>query len=72
MLVISRRRRGRRDPIRAAVVLWGGWWLMLAVFFSVGTYLHSYYVAALMPAVAALCGAGLPCADRPPGPPASA
>jgi 4-amino-4-deoxy-L-arabinose transferase-like glycosyltransferase len=63
---LSRRRQDRRDPLRAAVVLWGGWWLVLAVFFSVGTYLNSYYVAALVPAVAALCGAGLAaCGPRP-------
>jgi 4-amino-4-deoxy-L-arabinose transferase-like glycosyltransferase len=58
-VLISRRRQGRRDPLRAAVVLWGGWWLVLAVFFSAGTYLNSYYVAALVPAVAALCGTGV-------------
>ena len=58
-VLISRRRQGRRDPLRAAVVLWGGWWLILTVFFSVGTYLNSYYVAALVPAIAAMCGAGL-------------
>ena len=58
-VLISRRREGRRDPLRAAVVLWGGWWLVLAVFFSVGTFINSYYVAALVPAVAALCGAGI-------------
>jgi 4-amino-4-deoxy-L-arabinose transferase-like glycosyltransferase len=58
-MLISRRRQGRRDPLRAAVVLWGGWWLVLAVFFSAGTYLNSYYVAALVPAVAALCGTGI-------------
>ena len=63
---ISRRRQGRRDPLRAAVVLWGGWWLVLVVFFSVGTYLNSYYVAALVPAVAALCGTGIAaCGPRP-------
>jgi len=65
-VLISRRRQGRRDPLRAAVVLWGGWWLILAVFFSAGTYLNSYYVAALIPAVAALCGTGLAaCGPRP-------
>jgi 4-amino-4-deoxy-L-arabinose transferase-like glycosyltransferase len=65
-LLISRRRQGRRDPLRAAVVLWGGWWLVLAVFFSVGTYLNAYYVAALVPAVAALCGVGVAaCGPRP-------
>jgi 4-amino-4-deoxy-L-arabinose transferase-like glycosyltransferase len=57
--VISRRRQGRRDPLRAAVVLWGGWWLILAVFFSAGIFINSYYVAALAPAVAALCGTGI-------------
>ena len=65
-VLISRRRQGRRDPLRAAVVLWGGWWLILAVFFSVGSYLNSYYVAALVPAVAALCGTGIAaCGPRP-------
>jgi 4-amino-4-deoxy-L-arabinose transferase-like glycosyltransferase len=65
-VLISRRRQGRRDPLRAAVVLWGGWWLVLAVFFSVGTYLNSYYIAALVPPVAALCGTGIAaCGPRP-------
>ena len=58
-VLISRRRRGRRDPLRAALVLWGGWWLVLAVFFSAGEFINSYYVAALIPAVAALCGTGI-------------
>jgi 4-amino-4-deoxy-L-arabinose transferase-like glycosyltransferase len=65
-VLISRRRQSRRDPLRAAVVLWGGWWLILAVFFSAGQYLNSYYVAALVPAVAALCGTGIAaCGPRP-------
>jgi 4-amino-4-deoxy-L-arabinose transferase-like glycosyltransferase len=67
-VLISRRRQGRRDPLRAAVVLWGGWWLVLAVFFSAGTYLNSYYVAALIPAVAALCGTGIAACGRRPWP----
>jgi 4-amino-4-deoxy-L-arabinose transferase-like glycosyltransferase len=58
-VLISRRRQGRRDPLRAAAVLWGGWWLVLAVFFSAGIFINSYYVAALIPAVAALCGTGI-------------
>jgi 4-amino-4-deoxy-L-arabinose transferase-like glycosyltransferase len=65
-VLVSRRRAGKRDHLRAAVVLWGGWWLVLAVFFSAGSYLNSYYVAALVPAVAALCGAGIAaCGPRP-------
>src|ERR1700689_2026380 len=44
----------------------GGGWAVLAVFFSAGTYLNSYYVAALIPAVAALCGTGIAaCGPRP-------
>ena len=59
---------GRRDPTVAAVVLWGGWWVVLAVFFSAGTYLNSYYVAALTPAVAAMCGVGASLCGPPPWP----
>ncbi|MFI5003644.1 MAG: ArnT family glycosyltransferase [Solirubrobacterales bacterium] len=58
-VLIERRRAGRRDPLRAAVVLWGTWLLVLAAFFSAGGYPNSYYVAALLPAVGALCGAGV-------------
>jgi 4-amino-4-deoxy-L-arabinose transferase-like glycosyltransferase len=58
--VLRRRRRaGRRDPLRAAVVLWGAWLLLLGATFSVGRYLNAYYVAALAPATAALCGVGV-------------
>lgn len=59
-----RRRAGRRDPLRACVVLWGAWLLILAAFFSAGGYPNSYYVAALSPATGALCGAGLALAWR--------
>ncbi|HWY89839.1 MAG TPA: glycosyltransferase family 39 protein [Solirubrobacteraceae bacterium] len=55
---------GRRDPRGALVVLWGSWLLTLGAFFSAGGYPNSYYVAALIPAVGALCGAGLDLAWR--------
>lgn len=58
-VLLRRRRASRRDRLRASVVLWGSWLLVLAVVFSVGRYLNSYYVAALSPATAALCGAGV-------------
>jgi 4-amino-4-deoxy-L-arabinose transferase-like glycosyltransferase len=58
-VLLARRASGRRDPLRASVLLWGTWLLVLSVFFSEGVYLHSYYVAALSPAIAGLCGAGL-------------
>jgi 4-amino-4-deoxy-L-arabinose transferase-like glycosyltransferase len=58
VLAISRR-AGRRDPLRAAVVLWGLWLIVLGAFFSGGGYPNSYYVAALSPAIGALCGIGV-------------
>jgi 4-amino-4-deoxy-L-arabinose transferase-like glycosyltransferase len=58
-VLYTRRRAGRRDPLRACVVLWGAWLLILAAFFSAGGYPNSYYVAALSPATGALCGVGL-------------
>jgi 4-amino-4-deoxy-L-arabinose transferase-like glycosyltransferase len=58
-VLTARRRAGRRDPLRACVILWGAWLLIFAAFFSAGGYPNSYYVAALSPATGALCGAGL-------------
>jgi 4-amino-4-deoxy-L-arabinose transferase-like glycosyltransferase len=58
-ILVARRRRGRRDLPRASVLLWGLWALVLWVAFSAGVYLHTYYVAALAPALAGLCGAGV-------------
>ena len=63
-VLYARRREGRRDPLRACVVLWGAWLLILGAFFSAGGYPNSYYVAALSPAIGALCGAGLELAWR--------
>jgi 4-amino-4-deoxy-L-arabinose transferase-like glycosyltransferase len=58
-LLFARRRSGRRDLQRVSVLLWGVWLVILWVAFSDGIYLHSYYVAALAPAIAALCGTGV-------------
>jgi len=57
-VLYDRRRADRRDPLRACVLLWGTWLVLLAAFFSDGTSLNSYYVASLSPAIGALCGAG--------------
>jgi 4-amino-4-deoxy-L-arabinose transferase-like glycosyltransferase len=57
-LLISRRRRPRTDALRAAALLWSGWLVLSWAFFSWGRYLNSYYLAALIPALAALCGLG--------------
>ena len=55
-LLAARRRRGRTDPVRAGVILWGGWLVTLFLAFSVGSSLNPYYTAALSPPVAALLG----------------
>jgi 4-amino-4-deoxy-L-arabinose transferase-like glycosyltransferase len=58
-VLIARRGTSRRDELRAAAVLWGLWLLVLGTFFSAGGYPNSYYVAALSPAIGALCGTGV-------------
>jgi 4-amino-4-deoxy-L-arabinose transferase-like glycosyltransferase len=52
------RRMPRTDLQRAAVILWSAWLVLTYGFFSGGQFLNSYYLAALIPAVAALCGMG--------------
>lgn len=39
-----------------ALMLWGGWLITGIVFFSVTEFFHSYYLASLVPALAALVG----------------
>ena len=54
-----RRRAGRRDPGLVGYLLWGGWLVVHVLVFSfMSGVIHSYYVVALAPAVAALVGAG--------------
>jgi 4-amino-4-deoxy-L-arabinose transferase-like glycosyltransferase len=55
--IVSRRRSGPPDPLRACFVLWGGWLVTLAVSFSFATTINAYYTAALTPAIAAVLGA---------------
>ena len=57
--VALRGRAPRTDLRRAAYLMWGGWLLVTAAVFSFmsGT-IHSYYAVALVPAIAALVGAG--------------
>jgi 4-amino-4-deoxy-L-arabinose transferase-like glycosyltransferase len=55
----SRWRQPSGDPLRACLVLWGGWLLVLGVTFSVASVVNPYYTAALSPAVAALLGVGV-------------
>jgi 4-amino-4-deoxy-L-arabinose transferase-like glycosyltransferase len=58
-LLIETRRRPRTDARRAAVVMWTIWLFFTWEFFSDSHQLNSYYLAALIPPIAALCGMGL-------------
>jgi 4-amino-4-deoxy-L-arabinose transferase-like glycosyltransferase len=57
-LFVVTRASPRTDPLRAATVLWLTWLVVTFAVFSAGHLINSYYVAALVPAVAALCGMG--------------
>ena len=57
-LLVRQRRQPRTDSLRAAVILWSAWLVVTFGFFSGIQYLNSYYTAALIPPVAALCGMG--------------
>ncbi len=57
-LLVLQGQRPRTDPLRAAVILWFAWLILTFGFFSGSTFLNSYYTAALIPPVAALCGMG--------------
>ncbi len=51
------RRAPRTDRSRAALIVWGGWFLVTALVFSyMGGIIHPYYTVALAPAIAALVG----------------
>ncbi|VEG57147.1 glycosyl transferase family protein [Mycolicibacterium aurum] len=52
--LVLTRRRPRTDPVRAALILWGGWLVVTAVVFSyMNGIVHPYYTVALAPAIAA-------------------
>jgi 4-amino-4-deoxy-L-arabinose transferase-like glycosyltransferase len=42
-----------------ALLLWGGWLLTGAIFFSVAGFFHQYYLIMIAPPIASLCGAGI-------------
>ncbi|MBE1579040.1 ArnT family glycosyltransferase [Amycolatopsis roodepoortensis] len=51
------RRAPRTDRGRAALIVWGGWFLTTALVFSyMSGIIHAYYTIALAPAIAALIG----------------
>ncbi|MGW0705795.1 ArnT family glycosyltransferase [Streptomyces sp. NPDC002643] len=57
--LVLRGRTPRTDAKRAALMLWGGWFVLHYLTFSLaeGTF-HPYYVTAMAPGIAALVGAG--------------
>jgi len=57
--LVLRGRAPRTDLKRASLLLWGGWLVLHYLTFALaeGTF-HPYYVTAMAPAIAALCGAG--------------
>ncbi|HVB91123.1 MAG TPA: glycosyltransferase family 39 protein [Acidimicrobiales bacterium] len=58
-ILAVRRRRPRTDPLRAAALLWAATLFLTWSVFASSNFLNSYYLAALIPAMAALCGMGL-------------
>jgi len=58
-ILVTRRRARRGDPGRAAAVLWGTWLVFTWCLFASSHSLNAYYLAALAPPIAALCGLGL-------------
>jgi 4-amino-4-deoxy-L-arabinose transferase-like glycosyltransferase len=46
-------------PQHQSLVLWGGWLLTSAIFFSVAGFFHEYYLVMLAPPLAALVGMGV-------------
>lgn len=42
-----------------ALVLWGGWLITCAVFFSIAGFFHEYYLSMMAPPLAALVGIGI-------------
>ena len=53
------RRATRTDPVRASLVIWGGWLVVTAATFSfMAGIFHAYYTVALAPAIGALVGTG--------------
>jgi 4-amino-4-deoxy-L-arabinose transferase-like glycosyltransferase len=58
-VLVARRTAPRTDPLRAAVIIWGGWLLVTGAVFSYGKgVIHTYYTVALAPAIAALVALG--------------
>ncbi|MEU2032657.1 ArnT family glycosyltransferase [Nocardia amamiensis] len=59
-LLCYTRRSPRTDPLRAGLIVWGGWLLVTGLVFSyMSGIFHEYYTVALAPAVAAIAAIAL-------------
>jgi 4-amino-4-deoxy-L-arabinose transferase-like glycosyltransferase len=58
-LAWQRRPHFREDRQQQSLILWGVWLLTMAVFFSVATFFHQYYLSTFAPAICALFGIGV-------------
>lgn len=58
-LAWQRRPRPREDRQPQSLILWGTWLLTMAVFFSVASFFHQYYLSTFAPAICALFGIGV-------------
>jgi 4-amino-4-deoxy-L-arabinose transferase-like glycosyltransferase len=57
--LVARARAPRTDSMRAGYLMWGGWLAVHVLVFSLMSgIIHSYYVVAMAPSIAALVGAG--------------
>ncbi len=59
LLTFRKRLRWPVVPEHQAVILWGGWLLTTAIFFSVAGFFHEYYLSTMAPPLAALVGIGV-------------
>jgi 4-amino-4-deoxy-L-arabinose transferase-like glycosyltransferase len=59
LLAFRSRLRWPIEPKHQAIVLWGGWLITGAVFFSVAGFFHEYYLSMLAAPLAALVGIGV-------------
>jgi 4-amino-4-deoxy-L-arabinose transferase-like glycosyltransferase len=58
-LAWQHRPRFREDRQQQSLILWGTWLLTMAVFYSVATFFHQYYLSTFAPAICALFGIGV-------------
>jgi hypothetical protein len=58
-ILIATLRAPRRDRLRAAAIVWGGWLIITGLVISLSQgIIHEYYTVALAPAIGALIGIG--------------